>query len=179
VGLEGLLAQLDDEGLVIAQGAATLIPWDNVFQILKNLDYRGFRELLVLPEDTGLVPALESYHTLTDTDFAIAVANWHNPAGARMRSPQVCGAIAKAETGLGLLSRQVWETLSHISKFQQRPDSERDDVSQRRHWGQIRRLAISAGARLMAFCSAVLSSHQKSLISGFAATKPVEQESSR
>lgn len=29
VGLEGLLAQFDDEGLVVAQGAATLIPWDN------------------------------------------------------------------------------------------------------------------------------------------------------
>jgi hypothetical protein len=51
VGLEGLLAQLDDEGLVVAQGAATLIPWDNVFQILENPDYRGCRELLVLPEE--------------------------------------------------------------------------------------------------------------------------------
>ena len=116
-GLEGLLAQLDDEGLVVAQGTATLIPWDNVFQILENQDYRGCRELLVLPEDTGFVPALESYHTLTDADFAIAVANWHDPAGARMRNLQVCGAIAKAETGLGLLSRQVWDTLSHISKI--------------------------------------------------------------
>src|SRR5271155_2397088 len=52
---------------------------------------------------------------------------------------------------LGLLSRPVWETLSHISRFQQRPDAERNDVSQRRHWGQIRRLAISAGARLDGF----------------------------
>src|SRR5258707_646334 len=130
LGLEGLLAQFDDEGLVVARGAATLIPWDNVFQILENPDYRGCRELLVLPEDAGFVPALESYHTLTDTDFAIAVANWHDPAGARMRDLQVCGAIAKAETRLGLLSRQVWDTLSHISRFQQRPDSERDDVSQ-------------------------------------------------
>jgi hypothetical protein len=151
VGLEGLLAQFDDEGLLVAQGTATLIPWDNVFQILENPDYRGCRELLVLPEDTGFVPALESYHTLTDTDFAIAVANWHDPAGARMRNLQVCGAIAKAETRLGLLSRPVWETLSQISRFQQRPDAERDDVSQRRHWGQIRRLAISAGARLDGF----------------------------
>ena len=67
-----------------------------------------------------------------------------------MRNLQVCGAIAKAETRLRV-SRQVWDTLSHISRFQQRPDSERDDVSQRRHWGQIRRLAISAGARLDGF----------------------------
>ena len=69
VGLEGLLAQLDDEGLVVAQGAATLIPWDNVFQILGNPDYRGCRELLGLPEDTGLVPGLESYHTLNGQGF--------------------------------------------------------------------------------------------------------------
>jgi len=100
-GLEGLLTQFYDEGLVIAQGTATLIPWDNVFQILGNADYHGCRELLVLPEDAGFVPALESYHTLTDTDFSIAVANWHDPAGARMRNLQVCGAIAKTETRLG------------------------------------------------------------------------------
>ena len=151
MGLEGLLAQFEDEGLVVALGRATLIPWDSVFQILENPDYPGCREMLVLPEDTGLVPALESYHTLTNTDFAITVANWHVPTGARMRNVQVCGAIAKSETGLGLLSRQVWETLSHISGFQQRPDTERDHVSQRRHWGQIRRLAFSAGARLDGF----------------------------
>jgi hypothetical protein len=151
MGLKELLAQFDDEGLVFAHRGATLIPWESVFQILENPDYPGCREMLVLPADAGLVPALESHHTLTTTDFAIAVANWHDRTGARMRNVQVCGAIAKAETGLGLLSRQVWETLSHISRFQQRPDTERDDVSQRRHWGQIRRLAISAGARLDGF----------------------------
>ena len=113
VGLEGFLAQFDDEGLAIAHGTATLIPWESVYQIIKSPDYPGCREVLGLPEETELVPALESYHTLTSTDFAITVSNWHDQAGARMHNVQVCGAIAKTETGLKLLSRQVWETLTH------------------------------------------------------------------
>jgi len=150
-GVEGLLAQLDDDGLTVALGDVIQVPWDHVFELLENPHYPGCRSILGLPEDRGYVPALESYHTLTDRDFAIAVAGWYDAAGGRVRDLQVCGAIAKNKTGFGLLSRQVWETLSHISRFQRRPDTERDHVSQRRQWGKIRRLAISAGAQLDSF----------------------------
>ena len=151
VGVEGLLAQLDDDGFTVAHGDIILVPWDHVFALLENPHYPGCRSLLGLPEDRVYVPALESYHTLTDRDFAIAVAGWYDAAGGRVRDLQVCGAIAKDQTEYGLLSRPVWETLSHISRFQRRPDTERDHVSQRQQWGKIRRLAISAGARLNGF----------------------------
>jgi hypothetical protein len=150
-GLAGLVAQIDDEGLTVALGETILIPWDHVFQLLESRDYSGCKELLGLPQDAGYVPALQSHHTLTDRDFSIVVADWFDPAGARIRNPKVCGAIIEAETKFGLLSRPVWETLAAISRFQRRPDSERDDVSQRRHWGQIRRLATAARAQLDGF----------------------------
>ncbi|MGD0188094.1 MAG: SNF2-related protein [Roseiarcus sp.] len=151
--LDGLIAQIDDEGLTVPQGQATLLPWDHVFQLLANPHYRGCREMLGLPDDTAYVPALESRRTLTDRDFSIAVASWHDPAGGRPRDLEVCGAILNDDAKLGLAPRQVWETLSQISRFQDRPDTECDSVSQRRHWGQIRRTAISAGARLDGFLS--------------------------
>ncbi len=151
MGLDGLMAQIDDEGLTIVQGEAILIPWDHIFQLLENPDYPGSRELLGLPQDAGYVPELQSHHTLTDRDFSILVAGWFDSTGARIRNPKVCGAIIEVETKFGLLPRSVWKTLAEISSFQRRPDSERDDVSQRRHWGQIRRLAIAARARLDGF----------------------------
>ena len=150
-GLDALVAQIEDEGLTVAQEEAILIPWNHVFQLLESRDYFGCRELLGLPQDVGCAPALQSHHTLTDRDFSIVVADWFDSTGARIRNPKVCGAIIEVETNFGLMSRPVWETLAAISRFQQRPDSEKGDVSQRRHWGQIRRLAIAAGAQLDGF----------------------------
>src|SRR6516165_8483036 len=149
--LDGLMAQIDDEGLTIVQREAILIPWDHVFQLLESPDYPGFRELLGLPQDAAYVPALQSHHTLIERDFSILVADWFDSTGARIRNPKVCGAIIEVETKFSLLPRSVWRTLAEISSFQRRPDSERDDVSQRRHWGRIRRLAIAPRARLDGF----------------------------
>jgi hypothetical protein len=151
MGLDGLVAQIDDEGLTIVLGEAILILWDHVFQLLESPDYPGFRELLSLPQDARYVPALQSHHTLTDRDFSILVADWFDSTGVRVHNPKVCGAIIEVEAKFGLLPRSVWRTLAEISRFQRRPGSERDDVSQRRHWGQIRRLAIAARARLDGF----------------------------
>jgi hypothetical protein len=150
-GLDGLMAQIDDEGLTIVEEESILIPWDHVFQLLESPDYPDFREWLSLPKNAAYVPALQSHHTLTDRDFSILVADWFDSTGARVRNPKVCGAIIEVEAKFGLLPRSVWRVLAAISSFQRRPDSERDDVSQRRHWGQIRRVAIDARARLDGF----------------------------
>lgn len=150
-GLDGLLAQIEDEGLTISQGETVLIPWVHVFQLLESPDYSGFRELLDLPQDAGCRPALQSHHTLTDRDFAILVSDWFDSMGNRLREPKLFGAIIEAEGQFGLLSYSGWKTLAEISAFQRRPDVEKDDVSQRQHWGQIRRSAIAAHARLDGF----------------------------
>jgi hypothetical protein len=150
-GLEGLLAQLDDEGMSTEQGEAILIPWDQAFQMLENPDYSGSADLLSLPTSADWVPSLQSFGSLTDQNFAIVVADWHDPAGTRLRELQVCGAVAQHGGQFRLLSRPVWETLTRIAQFHERSDAERDDASQRRQWGQIRRLAIAGGARLDGF----------------------------
>jgi len=74
-GLDALVAQIEDEGLTVAQEEAILIPWNHVFQLLESRDYFGCRELLGLPQDVGCAPALQSHHTLTDRDFSIVVAD--------------------------------------------------------------------------------------------------------
>jgi hypothetical protein len=94
-GLEGLLAQLDDEGMSTEQGEAILIPWDQAFQMLENPDYSGSADLLSLPTSADWVPSLQSFGSLTDQNFAIVVADWHDPAGTRLRELQVCGAVAQ------------------------------------------------------------------------------------
>jgi hypothetical protein len=41
VGVEGLLAQFDDDGLTVAHGDIILVPWDHVFELLENPHYPG------------------------------------------------------------------------------------------------------------------------------------------
>lgn len=151
LGAEDLLAQLDDEGLTVPEGEALLIPWDHIFQLLENPDYSGCRDLLGLPKDTNCIPALQSHNTLTDRNFSVTANSWYDPSGVKLQNLHVCGAVAQNGQEFGLLSRVVWETLSNIARFQRRPDNERDHIANRRYWGQIRRLAIAAGARLDGF----------------------------
>ncbi|HEY8128681.1 MAG TPA: SNF2-related protein, partial [Hyphomicrobium sp.] len=151
LGTEDLLAQLDDEGVTISQDRAVLIPWEHVFQLLENPNYLGCRDLLGLPEDAAFAPALQSRNTLTDKNFSITAADWYDRAGERLRDLRVCGGVALNGTQWGLLSRQVWETLELVQRFQSRPESERDPIANRRFWGQIRRSATAAGARLDSF----------------------------
>lgn len=150
-GLEGLLVQLDDDGMSITEGSTVLIPWEQVFQLLENSAYAGCDRLLELPQPADWIPSLQSFGSLTDPDFGIAVTDWFDSAGSRLRDTRVCGAIAEHGGEFRFLSRPVWETLACITRFQRRPDSERDDSSQRRQWGQIRRLAVASGARLDGF----------------------------
>ena len=93
----------------------------------------------------------------------------------------MCGAIVKTENGIGaVVPSSCWETLSHISRFRQRPDSERGDVSQRRHWGRKEQPWRSRPVRgLMVFCSVVLSFTPEKLDIGLRSNEAGGQESSR
>ena len=150
-GLEGLLVQLEDDGMAIAQDDTTVVPWDQLFALLEDPAYVGSADLLALPARVTWVPSLKSFGSLADRDFGIIVADWQDPSGGRLRDVRVCGAIAQSGQELRLLSRPVWETLARVARFQTRADTERDDVSQRSQWAQIRRLAIAGGVRLDGF----------------------------
>jgi hypothetical protein len=118
LGTEDLLAQLDDEGFTIPQGDAVMIPWDHVFQLLENPDYRGCRDLLGLPKDTNYVPALQSHNTLTDRNFSVTTNSWYAPTGGNLHNLNVFGAVARNGSEYSLLSRAVWGNRLHPQAFQ-------------------------------------------------------------
>jgi hypothetical protein len=150
-GVDGLLAQLDDEGLTVSQGQAVLIPWGHLFQLLDDPNYRDCCSLLGLPQTGTFVPALQSRNTLTDRDFDITPTDWCDHAGKKLRDLRVCGGVAMNGGEFALLSKEVWETLDLIRRFQNRPEGERDPIANRRHWARIRKSAVAAGARLDSF----------------------------
>jgi hypothetical protein len=151
VGTEDLLSQLDDDGLTVACDGAVLVPWEYVFQLLGGPDHQDCRRLLGLPNDKPFVPALQSRGTLTDKDFSIAVPVWFDRDGGKLPNLRICGGVAFDGNEWGLLSREVWETLDLIRRFQSRPEPERDQLANRRHWGKIRRSGVAAGVQLDQF----------------------------
>ena len=151
--LDSLFAQVEDEGMTVESGSFRLLPWENVFDLLASPDYCGCREMLALPEDAPHVPVLCSFKTLNDRDFSIAVGGWRRPDAGRAAYLERRGAIIVDGAKLGLVSRKAWELTSQVSRFQDRPDGERDGASNRRLWGRIRRGAISANAGLNGFLS--------------------------
>ncbi len=149
--LDGFLAQMDDEGRLAVQANARLLPWGDVFDLLESADYQGCGELLALPEAVAQVPSLISIGSLTDRAFAIAIQCWRDPQSGSAPDVEICGAIVKEDTHLGLMPRKTWELLGLVLRFQERPDQERDAANHRRHWGRIRRAAIAAGTELDKF----------------------------
>ena len=129
--LDSLLAQVEDEGMTVESGNSRLLPWENVFDLLASPDYRGCREMLALPEDAPHVPVLSSFNTLNDRDFSIAVEGWRRPDEGRPEYLETRGAIIIDGVILGLVSRKAWELTSQVSRFQERPESERDGASNR------------------------------------------------
>lgn len=149
--LSSLLVQLGDEGYAIPNGDSTLIPWDSLYQLLDHPQYSCWLDDLKLPPVLGYVPSLQSFNTLIDDSFAIAIADWIGPAGERTRGIELVGPIIKTRGRLALLPAPVWNTVKLVSSFHGRQSSEHTDGHHRRAWSQIRNAAVAAGARLDGF----------------------------
>jgi superfamily II DNA or RNA helicase len=150
-GSEDLLSQLEDDGLTVSHGDAVVIPWEHVFRLLGGSDQQDCRSLLGLPEEVPCVPALQSHGTLTDRSFGISIPLWFDRDGKTLPKVQTCGGAVFDGKGWGLLSKEAWETVELVGRFEARPEAEREQIANRRHWGRIRLSAMAAGARLDQF----------------------------
>jgi hypothetical protein len=149
--LSSLLVQLADEGFAVSEGQTTLIPWDSMYQLMRHPQYCRDLEVFALPPIENCVPSLESFNTLIDIKFAIAISDWITVTGERLHGVELIGPVLKTRGRLVLLSEPVWKTIQLVSAFHSRQASERTDLHHRRAWGQIRQAAMTAGARLDGF----------------------------
>lgn len=143
-----LLDQLVTEDLATQQDRAYAMTWEQVYELSRSRAYASSLPLLILPPFIPLVPRLQSHGSLTDPDFAIAISGWVDATGAPAHIQALTGGIIRVDGALGLLPAPVWRLLAAIAAFDTRPQQDRTAVTTRRHWGQIRRLAVEADAVL-------------------------------
>jgi hypothetical protein len=126
------------------------LSWDLLYRLLENKDEAKAVSVLGLPPIAELKPSLRSENTLSDDDFSVGIDGWFIN-GVLLGSVELSGPVAREGSSRSLLSREVFSLLRGIQDFY--ADSERDEKSNRRHWGRIRQLAILAGARMDQFLS--------------------------
>ena len=141
------ITQLLDDGLAIETPDTHVVVWDSLYDAMSRPEYGALAELFCLPPTTRTTPALRSTNSLTDDNFSIVIASWHAEEGAAINW-ELAGPLMTCDDRAELMSPQHWALFKAVVNFSRRPNEDRNDLAHRQAWGQIRKLAIEAGARL-------------------------------
>ncbi|MGK5090429.1 SNF2-related protein [Deltaproteobacteria bacterium TL4] len=145
------LAQLEEEELAEFQGSRLLITWEHVYRILDDETHQSSVGLLKLSKICGYVPCLSSWSGLSDADFQINLVGWRNASGQEIRGVRLTGAIFENSSNPSdtfLLSGSAWRLVKAVKKLAELLPAEKTQARHQQEWGHIRKLALSAGARL-------------------------------
>lgn len=145
----GLVQQLAGDGRVIETQDGLLLSWPAVYELTASRDGDIELGLLGLPPVRWLVPCLRSDGTLTSPDFSIGIDGWrdedNNPIGDVMLS----GGLATWRNSAALIPAKSYRVVQKIREFH--GVRHRNARANQRHWGELRRLAVEAGAILDEF----------------------------
>lgn len=144
---QGFLTQLLDDQLAMEAETGVFISWDDLYKAAGRAEFAGLERILSLPAYTDKTVSLRSSRALTDRDFSIATAGWKSPNGMAFDG-EVVGALLFGSSSIELMRHEQWSLFTAVVSFARRADSDRDELSHRRGWGQIRRLALAANAQL-------------------------------
>lgn len=143
-----ILHQIESDGLATYQEHGYIASWDDVYAIVRHSEYSQVVAELNIPAIKAVAPSLESVGTLTDKDFGVSIAGWIDTSGASVIAKQVAGPILCIEGKNYLIPEASWRVVESVIAFWGRPESERNDMANRRAWGRIRQAAIASGAHL-------------------------------
>ncbi|SAK95619.1 helicase SNF2 [Caballeronia glebae] len=146
-----LITQLYDEGYAVGADESAHLSWESLYNLLEEPAFARSLDQLELPPIGGLTPELQSRNSLIDRDFTIRVSGWRDEDRRPLEAVTRSGALVSTNGRQLLLSRQAWETVEQVARFQARPEDQRTETAQRMRWGQIRRAALAANASLDQF----------------------------
>ena len=148
--LQGFVAQLIDDGLVVEADGEFTLSWDNFFAALELPDNAELPQLLGLPAFTSLDPTLLSRGALSDRDFSISIGGWM-PREGLAQTLAIHGGLLRQGQEQWLMRAEQWPLVHEVIRFAHRGEEERTDQAHRVAWGRIRGLATKAGAYLDSF----------------------------
>ncbi len=143
-----LLEQLADEGLAERADDGHRLNWSQLFVLLEDEEAAEELARLDLPSFTMAVPKIVSRNSLTDRDFSVAIDGWLDAERRPLSGARLKGGALEVDGSFELVTPSVWNLIERIRRFARRQEGERNEAEQRRAWGEIRKLAMAAGASL-------------------------------
>lgn len=143
-----LLDQLADEGLADRVDGGHCVNWSQLFALLEDEEAAAELAILDLPPSTPAVPRIVSRKSLTDRNFTVAIDGWLEGDRRPLSSARLRGGALEVDDDIRLVSPRVWALIERVRRFARRSESDRGEADQRRAWGEIRQLALAAGATL-------------------------------
>ena len=88
---------LEDEDLAYQDGDSFVLPWEELFQILRNPEHQSVIHLFNLPTASYLYPILRSEGGVSDPDFKIILEGWSDSNRVKFKgTTKRTGAILEA-----------------------------------------------------------------------------------
>ncbi|BCT69492.1 SNF2-related protein [Nitrosospira sp. NRS527] len=139
------LAQLAVEGLCEIQSDIVLIPWKQVYDLLRSPEHEGAIQFLGLPPQRALRPILSHEASLSDSNFELRIDGWVEDQDSVIMG-QLQGAVALVNGESSLLSEAAWAISDAVRLFGLRGPEMRVQHENELAWGRIRGMAETAGA---------------------------------
>lgn len=143
-----LLDQLADEGLAERTGDGHRMSWAQLYVLLEDEEAAGELQILGLPPTVSAAPRLVSRKSLTDPDFVVAIDGWIGADRRILADTRLKGGALELRGEVNLLPPAAWRLVERVRSFARRSGEDRGEAGQRRAWGEIRGLALAAGAHL-------------------------------
>ncbi|SES67014.1 Helicase conserved C-terminal domain-containing protein [Nitrosospira multiformis] len=143
--LGAYLAQLAIEGLCQIQADTVLLPWKQVYDLLKSPEHEGAIQFLALPPQRALRPILSHEASLSDSNFELHIDGWVEDQDPVMFS-QLQGAVALVDGESCLLSEAAWTISDAVRLFGLRGPEMRSQHENELAWGRIRAMAEAVDA---------------------------------
>lgn len=140
------LATLTSEGYGVQREAEFMLPWADVYAVLRHPDLRESREALLFPPETAARPGLTSRGALIDTDFTVLLDAWVDAQGKPLvPAPRLLGRVLQQAGSATLVPDSVHLLLGEIERFHAVGADDRSLAFKEQAFGRMRRLAVEAG----------------------------------
>jgi hypothetical protein len=141
--LGGYLLQLVIEGQANLTQNAIRIEWGDLHKILEEDQFKGLVDSLEIPPQCDWQPILDCHGALSDPHFQVFIKGWVEDGRLLTSSPSIKGAIAQSANGNRLLPKSCWGLTRSLAAS---PAIERSQHDNELFWGEVRALAVEAGA---------------------------------
>lgn len=139
------LSQIYLDGLGDRRESDFLLPWPDVYAVLRHPELSTYGVALQIPELSDARPRLVSRGALADPDFSVLIEEWVDRQGRPVRpTPKLDGRVLHAGRTTQLVPERVHQLLTELDAFHRVPAIDRTLPFKEQAFGRIRTAAIAS-----------------------------------